>query len=281
MQTRLAAGHQQGQARLAEAIARLIAARWRTLVTAPGVGGDEFLERALRDIRMQYDRSSRLASSYYGQSRRLAVPGAPAFAPTAPVLEDEAVIVALVASGFEELSRELAAGQDLAAALERAGDSAARAAARTSLAGGRHLITDAVARDSVALGYYWQTREDGKAPCSWCAMLASRGPVFKETSWESDPRPDGRKKVSAHDNCACHLAPVWSQDQELPDGIADLYNDWIDVQATGRWGGHDAIKAWRRFYEAMDRGEEREAALLRAKGGARDGNWATSRTSQK
>ena len=243
---------------------------------APGVGGDEFLDRALRDIRGQYGASSILARSFYATSRRLGAPGADSFTPSAPEFDDEATIVSLVAAGFDHLSKALEAGDDLELALETAGESASRAGVRRALLGGRKLIIDGVERDTVAVGFYWQTVGDDRV-CSWCSMLASRGAVFKEKSWAGDPRPDGRRKVSAHDNCRCHVAPVWDPAQELPDGVLDLSADWDDVRATGPgngWSGHESIKAWRRFWEALQRGEEREMALMRAADGRREGSWA-------
>jgi hypothetical protein len=276
-QTRLAATHQQAQAALAARLAAILAARWRTLVSRPGVGGDEYLERAVRDIRGQYGASVILARSFYATSRRLGAPSAGAFTPTAPEFDDEATIVSLVAAGFDYLRDQLEAGNDLATALEAAGDSAARAGVRRALSGGRTLIVDGTERDRAAVGFYWQTVGDDRV-CSWCAMLSSRGAVFKEDSWASDPRPDGRRKVSAHDNCRCHVAPVWDPAQELPDGVLDLSADWDDVRATGPgsslWSGHESIKAWRRFWEALQRGEDRATALEHAADGRREGNWA-------
>jgi hypothetical protein len=275
-QTRLAATHQAAQAQLAARLAAILLARWRSLVTAPGVGGDEYLERALRDIRGQYGASTILARSFYGQSRRLGAPDAATFTPEAPPFDEEATIVSLVAAGFDHLSQALERGEDLSDALVTAGESASRAGVRRALVGGRTLIVDGVERDLAAAGFYWQTVGDDRV-CSWCAMLSSRGAVFKQDSWDGDPRPDGRRKVSAHDNCRCHVAPVWNPSQELPDGVLDLSADWDDVRGTGPgngWSGHESIKAWRRFWEALQRGEDRDSALARASDGRRDGSWA-------
>lgn len=226
----------------------------------------------MRDIRGSYASSGILARSFYGTSRRVGAPGAPAFRPELPEFEEEAAIVSLVAAGFQFLSDELSAGRELSEALERAGDSATRAGTRTALAGGRRMIVDATERDLAAVGFYWQTRGDDKV-CSWCSMLASRGAVFKKDSWASDPRPDGRQKVSAHDNCRCHVTPLWSEQGDiLPDDVVALSADWDDVRATGPgrlWTGDESVRAWRRYWEALQRGEDRAAALLRARDGSR------------
>lgn len=217
------------------------------------MGTDAFLEQALRSVRAQFASSSILARAYYGQSRRLGAPGAELFAPEMPKFSDDAVKTSLTGAGFAFLSDRIKAGRPVSESLSMAGEAAARAGVRAGLAGGRDLIREASRQDKVALGYYWQTREtETEKICSWCAMLASRGPVYTRESWpKSDPRPDGELKVSAHDNCACSMVPVWSKSQELPDSIQSLYDDWLEV--TAGFSGHDKVNAWRRDWDARRR----------------------------
>lgn len=258
LQARLASGHQQQQARLADAVARLTLIQWKRLVTGPGIGTDQFLTEVGRQVRTQARQSTSLARSFYGQSRRFANPDARPYSGPDETPTPELIKTALIGSGLKFLSEGLERGDPLPEALDKAGGVASRAAARLTLAGGRTYIQRAVNTDRLVLAYYWQTREDGKAPCYWCAMLASRGKVFTRQSWpKADPRPDGkldpegRLKVSAHDNCACHLAPVWTQAQELPDYVQSLEDDWKRV--TKDFSGDAKMRAWRSWYTAQQR----------------------------
>lgn len=234
---------------------------------APGVGGDEFLASALRQLRGASTRSSGLARAFYDQARRLDAPAAaPAFSAEPESFDEEATTASLVAAGFAFLNDELERGLDLAEALENAGRSVTAAGVRRSQAAGRGTIIGAVERDKVALAYYWQTRGDAQV-CSWCGMLESRGPVFKDGSWktEEDPRPDGFRKVSAHDDCRCWLAPTFRRGQALPDVVEQRYSDWKLVRDATGASGHEALLAWRRWWEALQRGESSEMALARAR----------------
>lgn len=255
-QTRLAVAHQGQQARLADAIARLSLSLWRQNVRGPGVGTDAYLEQLRGVLRRQHDVSRQAAQTYYRTARRLEAPTAPVFDLAPTELDDDRVRASIVATGFRQLSDALARGDKAETALEVAGQSATRAVRRLALSGGRESLLGAFREDRVALGYYWVTRQDGRPPCHWCAMLASRGAVYKADSWpDTDPRPEGFPpgaiKANAHDKCACHLAPVWSRSQELPDSIDELYGAWLDV--TGDYDGEGKMKAWRRWYDQQQR----------------------------
>jgi len=266
MSTRLALAHQQAQARLAEQLSIATLAQWRMLVRAPGVGGDQFIERAVPAIQLQSTRSLALARVFYSNvryiERRDAGP-----VPALPEIElpDEAVVTSLVAAGFKQLSDSLAAGRELEEALDIAGRSASGAAVRQTLAPGRQFVQRAPEHDSVAIGLYWTTSGDERV-CHWCSMLESRGAVFRGNSWKTaeDPRPDGSRKVSAHDLCQCSLTPLFREDQSLPDSVEQRSFQW--KLATEAHIGHDKVKAWRRYWMALQRGESEILALARAHG---------------
>ncbi len=67
---------------------------------------------------------------------------------------------------------------------------------RLAMEGGRSTIEQTVMRDKLALGY---ARVTGGRPCAFCAMLASRGPVYKEDTVD----------FQAHDHCSCTSEPVY------------------------------------------------------------------------
>lgn len=75
---------------------------------------------------------------------------------------------------------------------------------RIALDGGRTTILNTVQHDRVAVGWYRVTDGD---PCAFCALLASRGAVYKEDT----------VGFQAHNLCGCSAAPAFSRDQELPE----------------------------------------------------------------
>ena len=104
------------------------------------------------------------------------------------------------------------------------------AVARHVLDGGRETLLASVRADRRALG--WARATSGN-PCSFCAMLASRGPAYGERTGD----------FQSHDHCACSLEPVYRRDQEWPQGSRDYQRLWRD--ATDGLSGSDARQAFR------------------------------------
>lgn len=181
-----------------------------------------------------------------------------------PELPDEKIITGLVASGFEQLQRSLDVGRTMEEALQLASTAAVGSAVRNTLEPGRRGIMDAQGYDDRVVGLYWVTAGDTRV-CHWCSMLESRGAVFKDGSWKTqeDPRPDGTSKVSAHDLCRCSLAPFYDSSPELPDSVQARYDQWRI--ATSHASGDEKRLAWRRYWDALGRGEDEVLALARAR----------------
>lgn len=119
------------------------------------------------------------------------------------------------------------------------------AASRHVLEGGRQLVTEAVAKDKVAIGYARVTDSD---PCAFCAMLASRGPVYKSRESALTRRVPGENELHRyHDHCACQVEAVYSTTAEWPGRGREFEQLWIDSTA----GKKDALKAFREAYEAQ------------------------------
>lgn len=114
------------------------------------------------------------------------------------------------------------------------------AAGRHVLDGGREVLDELVRADPVALGWARVTDAD---PCAFCALLASRGPVY--TSQASATQTVTGQAY--HDACACSAEPLFSRTQPWPGNaraVQALYQ-----QATAGYSGRDAINAFRRAYE--------------------------------
>lgn len=144
-------------------------------------------------------------------------------------------IKALTRSGLDP---EKAAEQTLVTSLSAAG--------RHVLDGGRDALDTAVHDDSRAVGY---ARVTSAHPCAFCALLASRGPVYKtaETAERTSARSSRGPGRAYHDGCACVPEPVFDADAPWP-GKA---REWDELYASSTHGtyGKAALRAFRRAYD--------------------------------
>jgi len=77
---------------------------------------------------------------------------------------------------------------------------------------GRATLIEAVRSDREAKGWA-RTVEPGA--CSFCLLLAIRGPVYKEDSFdESNERFVGLGEFKTHNNCRCDLQPLFATEWE-------------------------------------------------------------------
>jgi hypothetical protein len=84
----------------------------------------------------------------------------------------------------------------------------ARAAMRHVRNGARDTLDRVIQEDPRTIGYF---RTTSTHPCFFCAMLASRGPVYDKDSFdESDPRFHGPGNAKVHDGCGCDLRPLYT-----------------------------------------------------------------------
>ncbi len=106
--------------------------------------------------------------------------------------------------------------------------------------GGRATLRNIVEeQDRQALGYIRVTRAK---PCYFCAMLASRGPVYGDDSFDdSDPRFEGQGNVKVHDSCHCTIEPVYSSKTAWPGRGREFEGMWRDSDGT--------LAGFRRLYE--------------------------------
>ncbi|HEX5511619.1 MAG TPA: hypothetical protein VFX41_07865 [Actinomycetales bacterium] len=135
-------------------------------------------------------------------------------------------------------------------AFEKAGAAATGAALRHVFNGGREAVKKAIKLDArVARGYVRVARI---GCCYFCAMLASRGPVYGKDSFdESDPRflGDEGTKHKVHDFCRCALRPVYtSSAMEWPNNSLDYDELWR--RSTRDVSGSAKVRKFRAAYEA-------------------------------
>jgi hypothetical protein len=124
---------------------------------------------------------------------------------------------------------------------------------RHTLNAGRDQIAAAQQADPAAVGYYRETDGD---PCHFCAMLASRGAVYKEDSFdESDPRFEGEGTAKVHDDCACHNRPIFTRDILLPEPNRKAFDTWMSLTGFDAYG--EPIEPQREFRQRWEGRYER------------------------
>jgi hypothetical protein len=238
-------------AALTRDLVRLLRAMFNPADPGPSWAATRMAVAALiRDRRQQ---SADLAARYYPQLRSAAGVHSP-FGTAAPIdLADERLMTNIDVAGIGMYQRALKAGALSQQALDRSAVTLSGTASRLALEGGRSVVAETVQSDADAIG--WMRVTDGD-PCSWCAMLASRGAVYRSAATAGGRKNAefvGHGQFKFHDHCGCTVAPVWSQDDPRLDHADDLYDQW--VQATQGHSGKAAVNAWRRYWENRDQQE--------------------------
>lgn len=271
----LDAQHRAAQATNSQQVAQLVLAYFLLRVDPQNLVGTSgaWLDFSIAQILRGYERSYMLASAYSQAIRNIQIPGAtPIEIPRPPDPPIEKLRRSLVYTGPGTVAVELkklpeivpeptTVSPEVTERVERARvtreeqviqvmQKAASAAAATTYKnvgnGGRDTV-DELVTSKTALGYSRICKDN---PCSFCLMLASRGPVYAEDSFEeSNARFTGPGDHKVHDTCGCMLRPEWSRD---PD-------NWTDQARTadelwGRMleenpgiGGKDARNAYARM----------------------------------
>lgn len=116
------------------------------------------------------------------------------------------------------------------------------------LAGGRDVVAGAVRGDDQAVA--WARVTSGKA-CEFCAMLASRGPVFTTAAAAGE---------AFHDHCACTVEPVYSREaaedrSTWPGDAARFREVWDHVTGGADAGSGGALEAFRAGLAAEAKGQ--------------------------
>lgn len=112
------------------------------------------------------------------------------------------------------------------------------------IASGRDATLGAIRNDRLVLAV---ARGTGPDPCYFCALLASRGFVYKSEATAGVGDTEGIVKYHVH----CHCFPIFRfvRASELPPLNAYFQEKWTDV--TDDYSGHDKVKAWRRWIYAQ------------------------------
>ncbi len=231
----LTARHQRAQLALRAAALRELLKLWpafdlrRIARTWPA-----FEAATLGLIKARGKTSAGLASAYYRTHRKAAgAPGAPT--PKIAAVPDETILAGLRVVGPVAAGSALAKARPLAGVAEATLVNLSGATSMYVLNFGRRTLLESVKADRHALGW---SRVTASQPCSFCAMLASRGPVYGSRETAS---------FEAHRGCACSPQPVYDRDAEWP-GRAEEFGSLWDSSTRGL-STAEARLAFRRAYE--------------------------------
>jgi len=240
--TALTERHRRRQLALRAATLKDMLTIWRAFQVDDIAGTWPTVETALVAlIQARWAVSAGLAAAYYGEFRTAEGVTGPLTPTVVPPPLPAEVVRSLRIVGPAAAGRLVALARPDAAAVTLtnvAGD-----VSRQVLNGGRETLLGSVDRDPVALGYARVT--DGK-PCAFCAMLASRGPVYRSNARATVAR-DGAKY---HRACGCTSEPVFSREQPWPGKGREFADLWKQAKRTAR--GEDGLTPAVAFRRAIE-----------------------------
>lgn len=182
----------------------------------------------------QYMTAFRFAEGIQGQFRPVRVPRLPT----------GQLDTSLTVTGLVQYRKARLVGLTPERAADQALVTVSGAASRLALDGGRETIIGSVRSDRRALGWMRVTRP---GCCAFCAMLASRGPVYKNAK-SAGFGPDGQPE-RWHDHCNCSIEPVYSRDTDLPGPSTLAAKLWAQTSQNAR--GREAVREFRRAWDAQ------------------------------
>lgn len=206
---------------------------WMLLTVDGSITESEWVEAAVSVLRASHGVSERVARGYY-QAYRTAELGVyeqvRQFGGRAFLANRAAHRAAAYPAYFRRLIGE-------GVTVEQAGAKAARELTgelvELALDGGRYTVIETVQVDDRAVGWYRVTDSD---PCAFCALMASRGAVYKSQSSAS---------FRAHWRCNCAAEAAYTRSR-YPN---DAAKQWGDLYNRSTRGSRDPLNAFRRAYE--------------------------------
>lgn len=237
--------HYQAQLRIRALALRDFTRLW-PLWTGDAASFQRLVQAAVVLVRANYQLSSGLSAAYFQAFRTAEEPGGHADArladPMGPEAEDR-LVSSLYATGKFSVERALAAGKSAEVARQTALTTTSGTGTRNVLNGGRGTLLRSIGADPKAEGW---ARVTSGSPCAFCALLASRGPVYLT---------EDTAEFQAHDHCSCTAeGSYW--DSEWPGRARefhDLYNEaTLEAHEVGnldRGTSNDLLNAFRRRYE--------------------------------
>lgn len=215
----LTEAHRLAQTRLGAQSVVTVARMW-DLLDGQDLDGsfDRWLAAVTPVVSAQRTISTQLASQYLSLFRAVEAGGAAPSLVYAPAL-DQSFSTSMLVTGPVAAKQAISRGVPLDVAMGTAQGRAAASAMRHVLNGGRETLLSSIDADRQALGW---ARVTSGAPCGFCAMLASRGGVYRDATVD----------FQAHDHCSCTVEPIYRSESRLPVQSQRWADLWDEASAT-------------------------------------------------
>jgi hypothetical protein len=212
----LTAAHRQAQLALRAQVIRDVIKLYPAWRPSDPASYQAFEEALVLLTQARIKDSAAIAARYY-ELFALADSPVPArmVVPLTYLSSDAEIRAAISATARAGVYRALGAGMGYEQAMANGLVEVSGAVSRVVANGGRDTVIAAVKRDPKAQG--WARATSGK-PCAFCAMLASRGPVYKEET----------VGFQAHDHCSCSAEPAY-EGSEWPGNGRQYQEMWKQV----------------------------------------------------
>jgi hypothetical protein len=213
--------HRRRQVAFATASDSRIRRTWRLLDLAD-IDGTRAVWNAttVNEIAGRYMVSRHLAEQYLAAYRTVEL-GAVTGGTVLPGFDRATWSAVLDAVGPQALKRQIRAGVPARLAYETVRGQVVAEARKMIMSGGRGTVRESARQDSRAVG--WRRVSDGD-PCTFCAMLVSRGPAYTS---EALALTKGATDDPYHRNCGCTVEVIYGdwQPTEAEQVFVDAYFD--------------------------------------------------------
>lgn len=236
--------HQQAlQQALTATLATSMATAWGVLNVADLAGSLPKYQAAVAALVYKYGQTSATLTARYYTAARLHAGVAGRFRPTAA----QPAGISQVSDGLGWATKGLWAAQpDVPAAKTLANGVAQKLVVGT----GRNTLIAAIGGDKQCRGW---AREARPSACSFCALLSTRGAVYKSEKTASVTK-DG---AAYHDHCHCLPVPLFADHYEPPAHV----REWAQLYRDTPYG-KDAAEARNNFRVALAKHRAAVPALV-------------------
>lgn len=239
--------HRAGQATLVAGVVPLVRHAWESLLEPHDLKGSApKLTAAVQAILSRYGRASAAAAltAYRRQRLEAGVSGRPNLPmPSQPTQE-------FVRAAVEKTLSPLY-GPTTPALIDATERNLAESVSQLVLEQSREATLTAVETDRAAKGW---ARVAEPGACAFCAMLATRGAVYKSADTagaDQNARFTGEGEFKYHDNCRCHVEPVFNA-YEPTAQVRQWQAEWAQLKKD--LGRSPSAYEWRRHFEGRSDG---------------------------
>lgn len=214
------AAHDAAQARLLDRGLAELTLAWTSLIDPRDLDASSplYLDTATAVVERTRGEAALVARDFYGALRATETADLPEVEAFSPILPESpptaATRTSLAVQGPVAVKRGIGNGLILEEALSQALSMTLGAATRIVEGGPRDVARVNAVADPDARGWM---RRSGGVPCSFCAMLISRGPAYAS---------EGSASFRAHDHCHCKATVFWAGDTGWTAQAAEFKEMW-------------------------------------------------------